>query len=86
MIITQIVSPPFSPSMDDCETLLVHTKSVICGLETVLDRLYEVSSAPDEAMVLIRNKAEAMLSEAETVRSNLNLMKAELVNKMNLYS
>lgn len=86
MIITPIVLLQSSPSPSDCETLLSYTKSVISGLESVLNRLYEVSSTPDEAMVLIRNKVEAMISEANTMQSNLNLLKTESVNKLNSYN
>lgn len=86
MIITPIVLPHSSPSLSDCETLLSYTNSVISGLETVLSRLYEVSSTPDEAMVLIRNKVDTMLSEANTMRSNLNSIKAESVNRMSFYN
>lgn len=86
MIITPIILPQPNPSLSDCETLLSYTKSVISGLESVLNRLYEVSSAPDEALVLIRNKVEEMLSEANTMCSNLNSIKAESVNKTNFCS
>ena len=87
MIITPMVLPQTpNPSLSDCSTLLSYTNSVISGLESVLSRLYEVSSNPDEAMVLIREKVEMMLSEAKTMRSNLNSIKAEAVNKMNFYN
>lgn len=86
MIITPIVLPQPNPSLADCETLLSYTKLVIGGLESVLNRLYEASSAPDEALVLIRNEVEAMLLEANAMCSNLNSIKAESVNKTNFYS
>lgn len=73
--------PPI-PTTSDCETLLSYTNALIGGLESVLDRLYEVSSSPDEAIMLIRNKVENMLSEANTMRANLNLIKAESVKRI----
>lgn len=82
MIITPIILPQSSPSTSDCETLLSYTYSVIGGLESILSGLYEVSSTPDEAMVLIINKVETMLSEASAMRVNLNSIKAGSVNEM----
>ena len=87
MIITPMILPQIpEPSSSDCATLLSYTNSLINGLESVLNRLYEVSSVPDEAMVLICNKIETMLLEANTMQSNLNLIKSESVNKMNFYN
>ncbi len=83
MVLTPIIilqPPPPNPSTSDCETLLSYTNSVISDLESVLNRLCEVSSSPDEAMLLIRNKVEAMLSETKNMRSNLNSIKAGAVN------
>jgi hypothetical protein len=87
IIIPPDILPPMpNPSPSDCATLLSYTNSVIGGLESVLNRLYEVSSYPDEALILIRNRVETMLSEAKKMRSSLNSIKAEAVNKMNAYN
>lgn len=86
MIITPMILPQIpSPSSSDCSVLLTYTDSVINGLEAVLGRLYEVSFCPDEAMGLIRNKVEAMLSEAKTLQSNLRSINEEAVNMMKVY-
>lgn len=86
MIITPIILPPIpDPSPSDCATLLSYTDSVISGLESVLSRLYEVSSYPDEAIILIRDKVETMLSEARDMKSNLHSIQAEAINQMNIY-
>ncbi len=86
MIITPIVLPQMpNPSSSDCLTLLSYANSLVSGLESVLNRLYEVSSYPDEAMVLIIGKVDTMLSEAKTMQSNLNSIKDEAVNKANFY-
>lgn len=87
MIITPIILPPIpDPSPSDCATLLSYTDSVISGLESVLNRLYEASSYPDEAMILTREKVETMLSEARDMKSNLHSIETEAVNQMNIYN
>jgi hypothetical protein len=86
MIITPMILPQIpNPSSSDCTTLLSYTNSVISGLESVLNRLYEVSFYSDESIVLIRDKVETMLSEAKTMRSKLYSIKAEAVNKLTSY-
>ena len=87
MIIAPVILPPVpNPSPSDCETLLSYTNSVISGLESVLNILYEVSAYPDEAMILIRDNVETMLSEARNMKSNLNSIKSEAVNKLDFYN
>lgn len=85
MILPVIQTTMPNPSSSDCETLLEYTNAVIWGLETVLNKLYEVSASPDETMILIRDMVETMLSEAKTMQSNLGAIKAEANNKMNFF-
>lgn len=80
-----ILPPMPNPSPSDCNTLLSYTNSVISGLEGVLNRLHEVSSYPDEAILLLRARVETMLSEARNMRSTLNSIRAEAINKMHTY-
>ena len=87
MMITPLILPQIpNPSSSDCATLLSYTNSVISGLESVLNRLYEVSSYPDEAIILIRDQVETMLSEAMNMKSNLQSIESEAVNNMNFYN
>ena len=87
MIIAPVILPLVpNPSPSDCETLLSYTSSVMSGLESILNMLYEASSDPDEAMMLIREQVETMLSEAGNMKSNLNSIKTEAVSKMDLFS
>lgn len=87
MIITPVILQPIpNPSPSDCANLLSYTNSVISGLESVLNRLFEASSYPDEAMIVIRDQVEIMLSEARNMKSNLQSIEAEAVNMMNFYN
>lgn len=82
MIIMPMLPLPPSPSSSDCMKLLSYTNSLMDGLECVLGRLYEVSASPDEAIVLIRNKVETMLSETKVMRANLISINGEAVNML----
>ncbi len=89
MVITPVILPQIpDPSLSDCDTLFSHVNSMISGLENVKSKVYEVSSGSDsdEAIRIIQNKVEVMLSEAKSMRESLNTIKAEATRKMYSYN
>jgi hypothetical protein len=51
--------------------MLSDINALINSLRVVENRLFEVSSSPDSAMISIRRQVASMVSDAETLRSNL---------------
>lgn len=77
-----VILPKPNPSETDCDNLLSYANSLKKSLETVLYSFGEISSDPDEALILIRTQVEKMLVEVENMQSNLNTIKDEATSKM----
>jgi hypothetical protein len=79
-----IILPQPTPTTSECSTLITYMGNVINELYKVRDRLNETSSNPDEALILIRNQVNEMISEAENAKSELSTIETNAENKANL--
>lgn len=78
IIIMQKPTP--SPTVSECATLSSYASSLITQLKKVQTTLEEASSAPDDAMILLREKISDMIDNAEKVKSNIATIKKNALN------
>ena len=78
VIIGPVVLPKVaSPNVSECKTLQTYVNGLVSALENVQARINEISTDPDESLIVIKTQVEEMLADARKMSSQLENIRNE---------